>query len=121
MGSQLSDVKSTDEEAKAVAVRVLKAYKDMSRFDWEQLTSTTISCDPLPQLPCYVMAVAAVTGNGGHRPSLAFTVGTKGGDLGYWQGFFPERTSDTPLAVDDLPQLDRVLELLVLVAQIPAA
>lgn len=110
---------TTAEEAKAQAIVWLKAYRAMSRFEWQQLTATTVSCDPLPGLPCYVMAVAAA-GNGGYRPSLAFTVGTKGGERGYWQGFYPERQADAGLAGEDLSQLDSLLHLLVSATRVPA-
>ena len=73
----IMDATTTAEEAKAQALVWLEAFRVMSRFDWQRPTSTTISCEPLAGLPCYVMAVAAA-GNGGYRPSLAFTVGTKG-------------------------------------------
>ncbi len=113
------DEKTTDEEAKAQAIVWLKAYRVKSRFEWEQLSATTISCDPLPGLPCYVMAVAAAC-NSGYRPSLAFTVGTKGGELGYWQGFYPEKQSDACLTGENLSQLDSLLHLLISAARIPA-
>lgn len=113
------NVNTTAEEAKAQAIVWLKDYRAMSRFEWEQLTPTTISHDPLPGLPCYVMAVAAA-GTGGFRPSLAFTVGTKGGDQSYWQGFFPDSQADARLTAKNLSQLDSLLNLLVTAARIPA-
>lgn len=115
----IMDVRTTAEEAKAQALDWLKAYRAMSHFEWEQLTATTISHDLLPGLPCYVMAVAAA-GSGGFRPSLAFTVGTKGGDQGYWQGFFPDKQSEPGLTAENLSQLDSLLNLLVTAARIPA-
>ncbi len=92
----------------------------MSQFGWEELTASTIVCDPLPGLPCYVMAMAAADDEG-HRPVLALTVGTKGGDRGYWQGFFPDRHDEPSDDVNaNLVQLERVLRLLVTVSSIPA-
>ncbi len=108
------------EAAKAESVVWLNEYQAMSRFDWEQESASTISCDPLPGLPCYVMAMAAASKKG-YRPVLALTVGAKGGDLGYWQGFFPDK-HDKPDAdtTANLVQLERVVRLLVSACRIPA-
>ena len=111
------DVTTTAEESKAQAIIWLKAYRAMSGFEWEQLTATTISYDPLPEMPCYVMAVASAS-NGGYQPSLAFTVGTKEGDR-YWQGFFPEKQADGYLVGENLVQLDKLLHLLISASLFP--
>lgn len=107
----------TSLEAKADAVLWLEEYREISAYEWEWHTPTTLTCEPQPRFPCYVMAVATPREDDGYDPSLAFTAGTKQKG-GYWQGMIPGGDL-LGLSREELSRLDAVLGVLITAALLP--
>ena len=108
---------SSSPGAEAEAVRWLSEYHKTSSYRWERHTPTTLVCEPRSGFPCYVMALTIPGENGGHRPSLAFTAGTKQKGR-YWQGLLPDKNDPSGLSGEMLSRLDAVLGVLITASQI---
>ena len=81
-------------ETEANASEWLERLKSETDYEWEWTTPTALVCEPIPRVPCQVLAFITPV-EGGFVPVFAFTVGTKF-ETRYWQGRITDE-NDWPL------------------------
>ena len=107
----------THDDARAHSVAWMGAYKERSPHGWRWDTASSLFCEPVPQLPCYVMPLVTGDRSGGYAALLAFTVGVKY-EGRYWQGRVPDADGAPVLSENVLDALDSILGVLFGAAQL---
>ena len=107
----------TFDDARAHCIAWMRIYRERSPYDWGWDTVATLFCEPVPELPCYVMPLVSGDQDRGYTAGLSFAAGVKY-EGRYWQGRVPDTGAEPTLSGLVLDTLDSILGVLVIVSRI---
>ena len=107
-----TNVSASRSDAEAVAAGWLEELVTKGRHDWRFSTSTSVECQPVPELPCRVFSFAEQT-HRGFVPCFGLVAGYK--HRGHsWQFSTVDPKTGHPLAPDiAMSEIETVIDILI--------